>query len=106
VPRQNGARQRKNALEGRVLAAYRTRARRFVQKGRPPRAGGTPFAETYSTTSPFCEDLLDVPLSAHAGVGGIRFPAWDQDKPLELGYEYPILVVDARVDLDGAAIGL
>ena len=50
--------------------------------------------------------LLDVALSRADGVGGTWLATRDEDKPLELGHEHPVLVVDTRVHLDGAAIGL
>jgi hypothetical protein len=58
------------------------------------------------TVRDFCYVLLDVALGR---VGGDRIPGLttrDQDQPLELGDEHPVLVVDARVHLDGAAVRL
>src|ERR1700722_819873 len=63
-------------------------------------------ASTRDRTARCSLRLLDVPLGGRAGMGGTWITTRDQDKPLELGDEHPILVVDARVHLDSAAVGL
>ena len=88
--------QAKNAREGRVLASLSHRGEAVYSTLAPHRR----FSPSDRSS------LLDVALSRAGRVGGTWIATRDEDQALELGHQDPVLVVDTRVYLDGAAIGL
>jgi hypothetical protein len=86
------ARERKNALWGRRLAAYRTERRGFAQS-EPASVRARELG---------LSRLLDVAL----GSNPTGAAPGHEHEPLELRDEHTVLVVDARVHLHGAAVGL